>query len=119
MINKLKKDIYKNRLTIYLIVAYLVFMQTMFSTFCPIKAIFNVNCPGCGLTHATIYMFQGQFKSAFKENYTVFLWWGFFILFFIDRYLHKFKFNIFPSVLIFVSVITLARFVLIYLFKIN
>lgn len=119
MINKLKKDIYNNRLAICLIIAYLVLMQAMFSTLCPIKAIFNVNCPGCGLTHATIYMFQGQFENAFKENYTVFLWWGFFILFFIDRYLHKFKFNIFPSVLIFVSVITLARFVLIYLFKIN
>lgn len=117
MKDKLKKDIYDNRFAMVFIIVYLVFMQIVFSTFCPIKAIFDVGCPGCGLTHATIYMLQGQFEKAVNANYTVFLWWGFIILFFIDRYVHKFKINIFPNVLIFVSVITLARFIFIYLFK--
>ncbi len=36
---------------------------------CPIKNIFNVTCPACGVTHAWIYLFQGKFSAAFKSNF--------------------------------------------------
>lgn len=112
MINKIKQDIYNNRLPIFFIILYLMFMQVVFSTFCPIKAIFNVDCPGCGLTHATIYMFEGQFEKAFNTNYTVFLWWALIILFLIDRYIKKLRIKVFPNVLFFVTIITILRFII-------
>lgn len=112
MIKKLKKDISNNKLVICMIVIYLVFMQVIFSTCCPIRAIFKVDCPGCGLTHATIYCLKGEFRNAFEANYTFFLWWGFIILFFIDRYIHKLKIKVFPNVLIFVTVVTIVRFII-------
>ena len=88
-------------------------MQIFFGQLCPIKAIFHIDCPGCGLTHATIYMFKGDFINAFKANYTVFLWWILAILFFVDRYIHKFKISILPTFFIIVCSITILR----YLFK--
>ena len=112
MIDKIKKDIYNNWIVIIAIIIFLLFMQIIFSTWCPIKAIFHIDCPGCGLTHATIYMFTGQFKNAFKANYTVFLWWILAILFLIDRYIYKFKFKIFPNLFIIVSGITIIRYIL-------
>ena len=111
MKGKIKADIYNNRFAICIVIIYLLFMQIIFSTLCPIKAIFNVDCPGCGLTHATIYILKGQFIEACNANYTVFLWWGLIILFFIDRYVNKFKINWIPSLLIIVSAITLIRYV--------
>ena len=113
MFDKIKKDIYNYRLPILFVIIYLTFMQCIFFNMCPIRAIFHVSCPGCGLTHATIYMFTGQFKKAFDENYTVFLWWLLIILFFIDRYIKKLKIKVFPNIFLIVSVITLVRFIII------
>lgn len=113
MINKLKRDIQNSWIVILAVIIYLLFMQVLFSTWCPIKALLHIDCPGCGLTHATIYMFTGEFDKALQANYTVFLWWGLIILFLFDRYIYKFKINILPFFLIVVCSITLLR----YLFK--
>lgn len=111
---KIKEDISKNKFTILIItifmIIYLLFMQIVFSTWCPIKALFHIDCPGCGLTHATIYMLKGDFIKAFNANYTVFLWWGLLILAFIDRYIHKLKIKVFPNLFIFVCIITMFRY---------
>jgi len=113
MIDKIKNDIYKYKLCIFFVIIYLIFMQIFFSTLCPIQALFHVNCPGCGLTHATIYMVTGHFIKAFDANYTVFLWWGLIIILFIDRYIHKFRIKVFPYFVAFVAIITLIRFIII------
>ena len=110
MIYKIKKDIQNYWIAILAVIIYLVFMQIMFSTWCPINALFHVDCPGCGLTHATIYMFTGHFDKAFQANYTVFLWWGLIVLFLVDRYINKFKINILPICFIGVCSITLLRY---------
>lgn len=110
MLEKIKKDITNYWFIILCVIVYIIFMQIVFSTWCPIKAIFHIDCPGCGLTHATIYMFKGDFINAFKANYTVFLWWILAILFFIDRYVYKFRKNIFPITLIIVCGITILRY---------
>lgn len=112
MRDKIKKDLQKYWIAIFSVVIYLLFMQIVFSTWCPIKALFHIDCPGCGLTHATIFMFKGQFINAFKANYTVFLWWMLVILFFVDRYIYKLKIKIFPNFFIIVCSITLFRFFL-------
>ena len=93
-------------------------MQLLFGTWCPIKAIFNIDCPSCGLTHATVYILKGQFINAFNSNYSIFLWLPLIILVAIDRYIHKFKENIVLPTLILVCFITLLRYILIYIIKI-
>lgn len=110
---KLKDDFYKYWYIILIVFLYLIFMQIFFGQLCPIKIFLHIDCPGCGLTHATIYMFKGQFMKAFHANYTIFLWWILAILFFVDRYFHKFKINILPTFFIIVCSITILR----YLFK--
>ena len=108
---KLKEDFCKYWHIILIILLYLIFMQIFFGQICPIRIFLHTDCPCCGLTHATIYMFKGQFINAFHANYTVFLWWILAILFFVDRYIHKFKFKIFPNLFIIVSGITIIRYI--------
>lgn len=109
---KLKEDFYKYWHIILIILLYLIFMQIFFGQVCPFRIFLHTDCPGCGLTHATIYMFKGQLMNAINANYTVFLWWILAILFFVDRYIHKFKFRIFPNLFIIVSGITIIRYIL-------
>lgn len=111
--DKIKKDLYNMRYAIIILLIYVIFMQIIFSTVCPIKAIFGIDCPGCGLTHATIYMLTGRVSDAINANYTVFLWWGLIILFFIDRYIHKLKIKVFPDMTIVVAMITIIRYIII------
>ena len=35
---------------------------------CPVKTTLGVKCPGCGLSHAIIYMLRGEWSSALKEH---------------------------------------------------
>ena len=109
------QDILKYKLAIVLVCIYLIAMQLLFSTWCPIQAIFHVKCPGCGLTHATYYLVTGQWKNAFDANYTIFLWWPFLILCFIHRYVHPFKRNIIVPSLVFVCIVTIMRYILLFL----
>lgn len=107
---KLKYDFYKYWYMILIILLYLIFMQIFFGQICPIRIFLHTDCPGCGLTHATIYMLKGQFIEAFKANYTVFLWWALIVLFFIDRYIRKLKIKIIPTLFIIVCIITMLRY---------
>ena len=115
MFKKIKEDIQQNKWAIIIILAYFILMQLVFSTCCPIKAIFHIDCPGCGLTHATFYLLKGQWANAFSANYTVFFWWPLIFLFFIDRYVHTFKVKILFPFFIFVCCITLLRYALLFL----
>ncbi len=36
---------------------------------CVWRYFFKIPCPGCGITHAFIAFFEGQFKEAFEYNY--------------------------------------------------
>lgn len=110
MVNKIKEDLRKYYIYIILIIVYFFIMQLIFKTWCPIKAIFGIDCPGCGLTHASIYLFMGKFNDAFRENFSVFFWWIFFIAFFIDRYIHPLKIKPFPYILIIACVVTITRY---------
>ena len=113
--NKIKQDIYKNKLAIFFVFIYLFSMQILFKTWCPIKAIFNMECPGCGLTHALLYLLRGQFINAFYANYTIFLWLPLFFIFIANKYIHKFKRNIVLPLFILVTSITILRYVLNYI----
>lgn len=114
MVKKVIKDLKKYKIVIISIILYLILMQIIFGELCPFKAIFNIKCPGCGLTHASIHLVKGQFVEAIEANNTVFIWWGFVILFIIDRYIYKLKIKIFPNMFIIVSIIT----IFLYFFKV-
>ncbi len=103
----IKKDLYEMRFAIILLLVYCLFMQIVFGTVCPFKAITGFNCPGCGLTHATFYFLTGKIELAFNTNPTFILWWICIILFFFDRYIYRIKIKVFPVMFTIVGVITL------------
>jgi hypothetical protein len=35
---------------------------------CPIRAALGIPCPGCGLTHATMLLFQGKWRDSLSEH---------------------------------------------------
>jgi hypothetical protein len=35
---------------------------------CPIKAVLGFRCPGCGLSQAILYLFQGKWRLAIDEH---------------------------------------------------
>lgn len=111
---KLKKDIYNLRFAIIPIAIYLIVMQIAFGTICPMKAFTGIPCPGCGLTHATIYLFTGQFKKSFEANPTAIFWIISVLAFFIDRYFYKLKIKVFPTVFIIVGIMTIIVYILKY-----
>ena len=49
-------------------------MQILFQTVCPMRILFGIPCPGCGLTHAGWYVITFQWKKAWQWNPTIFLW---------------------------------------------
>ena len=113
MIEKLKKDFINYYVIIIVLIIYCILMQVVFKSLCPIKAIFGVNCPGCGLTHASIYLFEGRFHDAIHANYSVFFWWIFFIAFAIDRYVHPLRIKPFPVIFIVACIVTILRYIII------
>ena len=115
MIKKIKKDIYNNRYVIILVLAYLLFMEIVFHEMCPIKAIFKINCPGCGLTHAFFYLLTGRLKDAIYANYSIFLWLPLIILLFINRYIKKLNKYVIPIFFGLTAIVTIARYILLFL----
>ena len=104
----LKKDLYAMRFAILIFIVYSIFMQIQFHTICPFKALTDFPCPACGLTHATIYLFTGNFRMAFSANPTVLLWLTIIFLFGWDRYIHPLNMKMFPYGFIVVGIITFA-----------
>ena len=62
--SKLKQDIIDNKIPIITISAYCVFMQLVFGAMCPFKVFLHIDCPGCGLTRATIALLKGDISKS-------------------------------------------------------
>ena len=107
----LKKDLYKMRYAIVLIIIFFTFMQIKYGTVCYFYALTKFRCPACGLTRATISLLKGNWKAAFSYNPTVLLWLSTIGLFAVDRYFHKLKFKVFPYFFILVGLITIIWYV--------
>lgn len=106
--NLLKKDLYTMRYALVIVILYCIVMQYTFGTVCPVKAFFKINCPGCGLTHATIYLLQGKWTSSLSANPTCILWLSCISLFILDRYIYPLKIKPFPYLISIVGLITLV-----------
>lgn len=54
---------------VFLVVIYILFSFYGYQLWlCPIKSVFGINCPGCGLTHATLALLQGKWNMAVREH---------------------------------------------------
>ena len=106
---KIKNDIITFYPILIALILYFIIMQLVFGNVCIIKVLFHIDCPGCGITHATYYLLTGQPNKAIDANYTVFFWLTLIPLFIIHRYIHSLK-RIFPAFLVFVCCITLIRY---------
>lgn len=108
---KIKQDLYQIRFGLLFLISYCVITQLIFETVCPFLILTNIPCPACGLTRASIYLLTGNVEQAIQMNWTVFLWFVLIVGFIIDRYIKSLRFRLFPNVVIFVCVVTLARYI--------
>lgn len=75
----------KFNIIIFLIIILLLSILKIYR--CPIKYIFGLSCPTCGLTRAIISAFQLKFTTAFYYH----LFWPVVIIGFIIYFLNNFK----------------------------
>ena len=71
---ELKQDLKLYGKPLFLTALVLGMMQLYFHELCPMKILFSIPCPGCGLTHACLDILTLQWKSAWGWNPTAFLW---------------------------------------------
>ena len=114
---KLKNDLKKCWLPIFIVVIYMISTQLLFGYMCPFKLLLHIDCPGCGLTRATIALFSGNIHKSLQYNYSCIFWLLTLILFFIDRYIKPLKVKPFPVLFIITCIITIVRYVLIVVFN--
>ena len=112
----MKQSMLKQDLRVFLkvlpvILFYIIFMQIVFKSLCPIYGIFHFPCPGCGLTRASCLLLTGNFKEAFTYNATAILWLILIFLFIFDRYIKKIKIKPFPTIFIIVASITIIYYI--------
>jgi len=55
-------------LTFVAVLAFYYFVLSLLRISCPIKAIFNIPCPTCGVTRALICLVKGDIGGYFKYN---------------------------------------------------
>ena len=93
-VTKLRKDIYRCRIAILIIIIYLILAQIVFGTMCPFKILTGQDCPGCGLTRGCLCVLTGHFNQAISYNPMSFAWVVLIIWLLWERYLTDKK-NIF------------------------
>ncbi len=92
-------------------VLYVVVMQRLFNTVCPFLALTHIPCPGCGLTHACIYLLQGKIGKSLQANPTAIFWVLSILLFLIDRYIKPLKIKPFPVLFSVTAGITVVYYI--------
>lgn len=83
---RLKSDLWDNRIAIVIIAIYLSVTQIVFNEVCPLKLLFGIPCPGCGLTRGCISVFTMQWRQSLEYNPVSILWIAAIVYFIIRRY---------------------------------
>ena len=60
---RIQKDLKQYKKAVILTGMILGTMQILFQTVCPMRILFGIPCPGCGLTHAGWYVITFQWKN--------------------------------------------------------
>lgn len=113
IINRIKADLINYKKTLLILIIILLFLQITFNNVCPMKIIFGIPCPACGLTHSCFYILTFRWRKAFESNPTGFLWFISIITLLYYRYVAK-VFKPIPMVLFIISAIAS---VLVYFYK--
>lgn len=71
---RLYQDIVKIRPALPAVLLYLVTAQLLFHKLCPFMILFQLPCPACGLTRASLFLLSGQLLQAARINAVSFLW---------------------------------------------
>ena len=79
----MKERIKPEKLLPYIVIGLVILACA--SVGCPIRALFGVSCPGCGMTRATVCAAKLDFAGAFQYNPAVFSLPLFALLFIIFR----------------------------------
>ena len=75
------------RILAFVILSFLILLSVFEIYSCPIKTIFGISCPTCGITRAIISAIQLDFSKAFYYH----LFWPVAVLVFILYLLYEFK----------------------------
>ena len=102
----------KSSILIYILL-FIFFLLSAFKIyFCPLKYIFGLSCPTCGLTRAIISAFQFDFSKAFFYH----MFWPVVIVGFIIYVLYDFKILNISKKNILLTLYTITFFNIIYYF---
>ncbi len=107
---RLIKDIKTCRVALILIFVYLAATEILFGMTCPMRILFDVPCPGCGLTSAVTCILTGRIVRAWELNATAYLWLPLLLVFIFFRYFRgKLPRIIFPVTVV-VAVVTMVNY---------
>lgn len=113
MQNLIKADLANYGNTILLVIVILGFFELIFGQLCPMKILFGISCPGCGLTHACFYIATFRWKLAWQWNPTAFLWVPLIVFWFINRYILQKYGRWVQGGLIVTCIVTMIRYVIV------
>ena len=113
--NRIKSDINLLWRPILLAAIVLIVLQVIFNEICPMKIIFGIPCPACGLTHSCIYIIMLQWKRAWMYNPTGFLW---FISIFLGL-VYKYILGKRSSIIMGMFILSSLASVIVYLYKLQ
>ncbi len=80
-------DIRSIALPLIILAAYLISSRLIFGEFCPMKIIFHIPCPACGLTHAGARLLVLDLRGACEYNPCIYLWAPLLLIMLIRRYI--------------------------------
>lgn len=111
-IYELKQDLTIYGKPLFLTALVLAMMQQVFHELCPMKILFGIPCPGCGLTHACLDILTLHWKSAWSWNPTAFLWIPSILFLVWMRYIKQRKIKCILAFFWFTVVVTLLNYVI-------
>ena len=66
MKSKLSKKDILDRVKLLLVIAVVVILLAVSGIGCPVRFLFGIPCPGCGITRACMAALRGEFADAFR-----------------------------------------------------